>query len=48
MFLSHDEAAENLVESVSVLRLADDQVLQLGVLHPHRVLGFYPGLDSLN
>ena len=30
--LSHDEPAEYLVESVSVLWLADDQILQFGVL----------------
>ena len=30
--LSHDEPAEYLVESVSVLWLADDQILQFGIL----------------
>ena len=30
--LSHDEPAEYLVKSVSVLRLADYQILQFGVL----------------
>ena len=30
--LSHDEATEYLVKSVSVLRLTNDQILQFGVL----------------
>ena len=43
--LPHDEAAENLVESVPIFRLTDDDVLQFGVLHPARVLGQDSGLE---
>ena len=35
--LSHDEPAEYLVKSVSVLRLTDDQIFQFGILTVSRV-----------
>ena len=44
--LPHDEAAKDLVEPVPVLRLADDEVLELGVLHPHGVDRFHAGLEG--
>ena len=44
--LAHDEAAKDLVEPVPVLRLADDEVLQLGVLHPHGVGRLDAGLEG--
>ena len=37
--LPHDEAAKDLVEAISVLRLTDDDVLEFGVLHPSGVFG---------
>jgi hypothetical protein len=44
--LAHDEAAKDLVESVAILWLADDEILQLGVLHPHRVGRLDPRLEG--
>ncbi len=44
--LAHDESAEDLVEAVAVLRLADDEILQLGVLEPYRVGRLHPGFEG--
>ncbi len=35
-----------LVKPVAIFGLTDDQVLQLGVLHPDVVLGLHPGLEA--
>ncbi len=44
--LAHDESAEDLVEAVAVLRLADDEILQLGVLEPYRVGRLHAGFEG--
>ncbi len=44
--LAHDEAAEDLVEAVAVLRLADDEILQLGVLEPYGVGRLHSGFEG--
>jgi hypothetical protein len=44
--LAHDESAKDLVEPVAILRLADYEILQLGVLHPHRVRRLDPRLEG--
>ena len=42
--LSHDDPAVDLVVDVPVVRLAHDQVLEVGVLKPSRVFWFYSRL----
>jgi hypothetical protein len=44
--LAHDESAEDLVEAVAVLRLADDEILQLGVLEPYGVGRLHAGFEG--
>ena len=44
--LSHDEPSVDLVVDVPVVRLADDQVLKVGVLKPSRVFRFYSRLKK--
>ncbi len=44
--LPHDEAAKDLVESIPVFRLTDQQILQLGILHPNAVLRFDSGFET--
>ena len=44
--LPHNKAAKDLVKSISIFRLADDDVFEFGVLHPSGVLREDPGLEG--
>ena len=44
--LPHEEAAEDLVEPIPILRLADDQVLQLCVFHPDTVFRLHSCFET--